>query len=146
LGQASNARPRQLSGGMAQRVALARALVREPDLLLLDEPFSALDAITRLEMQKLLLRIVEARRVATLLVTHDIDEALLLADRVLLMSRTPGRFVQAWQVAKVKPRFDRATELTELRLSILTALSQVIDRPTESADASGLIPVESIDP
>jgi len=97
-------------------------------------------------MQKLLLRIVEARRVATLLVTHDIDEALLLADRVLLMSRTPGRFVQAWQVAKVKPRFDRATELTELRLSILTALSQVIDRPTESADASGLIPVESIDP
>jgi NitT/TauT family transport system ATP-binding protein len=145
LSQASHARPRQLSGGMAQRVALARALVRQPDLLLLDEPFSALDAITRLEMQKLLLKVVETRGVATLLVTHDIDEALLLADRILLMSRNPGRFVQAWQVSNEKPRFDRATELTQLRLRILAALSQVIDQPGESADPSGLIPVEPID-
>jgi NitT/TauT family transport system ATP-binding protein len=142
LSQASHARPRQLSGGMAQRVVLARALVREPDLLLLDEPFSALDAITRLEMQKLLLKVVETRNIATLLVTHDIDEALLLADRILLMSRNPGRFVQAWEVSKVKPRFDQATELTQLRLSILAALSQVIDRPGESAGQSGLVPVE----
>jgi NitT/TauT family transport system ATP-binding protein len=142
LSPASHARPRQLSGGMAQRVALARALVREPDLLLLDEPFSALDAITRLEMQKLLLKVVETRGVATLLVTHDIDEALLLADRILLMSRNPGRFVQAWQVSTVKPRFDRATELTQLRLSILSALSQVIDRPSESSAQSGLVPID----
>jgi NitT/TauT family transport system ATP-binding protein len=145
LSQASHARPRQLSGGMAQRVALARALVREPDLLLLDEPFSALDAITRLEMQKILLKVVETRGIATLLVTHDIDEALVVADRILLMSRNPGRFVRAWQVSKVKPRFDRATELTQLRLNILAALSQVIDRPSESADPSVLIPVEPID-
>jgi NitT/TauT family transport system ATP-binding protein len=145
LSQASYARPRQLSGGMAQRVALARVLVRKPDLLLLDEPFSALDAITRLEMQKLLLKVVEARGIATLLVTHDIDEALILADRILLMSRNPGRFVQAWQVSNLKPRFDRATELTQLRLNILTALSQVIDQPSESADPSALIPVETID-
>jgi NitT/TauT family transport system ATP-binding protein len=144
LTQASHARPRQLSGGMAQRVALARALVREPDLLLLDEPFSALDAITRLEMQKLLLKVVETRGISTLLVTHDIDEALLLADRIVLMSRNPGRFVQTWQVSKVKPRFDRATELTQLRLSILAALSQVIDRPNESADPSVLRQVEPI--
>jgi NitT/TauT family transport system ATP-binding protein len=142
LSQASHARPRQLSGGMAQRVALARALVREPDLLLLDEPFSALDAITRLEMQKILLKVVETRGIATLLVTHDIDEALLLADRILLMSRNPGRFVQTWQVSEVKPRFDRATELAQLRSSILTALSQVIDRPGESADPSELLPVK----
>jgi NitT/TauT family transport system ATP-binding protein len=141
LSQAAHARPRQLSGGMAQRVALARALVREPDLLLLDEPFSALDAITRLEMQKLLLKVVETRGIATLLVTHDIDEALLLADRILLMSRNPGRFVQTWQVSQVKPRFDRATELTPLRLNILAALSQVIDRPGESADPRVLVPV-----
>jgi NitT/TauT family transport system ATP-binding protein len=80
-----------------------------------------------------------------LLVTHDIDEALLLADRILLMSRNPGRFVQAWQVSNEKPRFDRATELTQLRLRILAALSQVIDQPGESADPSGLIPVEPID-
>jgi NitT/TauT family transport system ATP-binding protein len=145
LSQAAQARPRQLSGGMAQRVALARALVREPDLLLLDEPFSALDAITRLETQKLLLKVVATRGIATLLVTHDIDEALLLADRILLMSRNPGRFVQAWQISKVKPRFDRATELTQLRLSILAALSQVIDQPSESADPSGLFPVKPID-
>ncbi len=141
LSQASHARPRHLSGGMAQRVALARVLVRQPELLLLDEPFSALDAITRLEMQKLLLKVVENRGIATLLVTHDIDEALLLADRILLMSRNPGRFVKAWQVSTVKPRFDRATELTQLRLSILAALSEVIDRPSEPADPSVLIPV-----
>jgi hypothetical protein len=61
------------------------------------------------------------------------------------MSRNPGRFVRAWQVSKVKPRFDRATELTQLRLNILAALSQVIDRPSESADPSVLIPVEPID-
>jgi NitT/TauT family transport system ATP-binding protein len=142
LSQASHARPGQLSGGMAQRVALARALVREPDLLLLDEPFSALDAITRLEMQKILLKVVETRGIATLLVTHDIDEALLLADRILLMSRNPGRFVQTWQVSEVKPRFDRATELAQLRLSILAALSQVIERPGESADPSVLLPMK----
>jgi NitT/TauT family transport system ATP-binding protein len=145
LSQASRARPRQLSGGMAQRVALARALVREPGLLLLDEPFSALDAITRLEMQKLLLKVVETRGMAALLVTHDIDEALLLADRIILMSRNPGRFVQAWQVPRVKPRFERVTELTQLRPTILAALSRVIDRPGEPANPSGLIPVQPID-
>jgi NitT/TauT family transport system ATP-binding protein len=125
--QAQHARPRQLSGGMAQRVALARTLVRDPKVLLLDEPFSALDAITRLEMQKLLLRVVEGRRIATLLVTHDIDEALFLGDRILLMSRNPGRFVRDWRLPQAKPRFSRAEELSELRLEILAALSEIID-------------------
>jgi NitT/TauT family transport system ATP-binding protein len=127
LTQAQHARPRQLSGGMAQRVALARSLVRNPEVLLLDEPFSALDAITRLEMQKLLLRVVERRRIATLLITHDIDEALFLGDRILLMSRNPGRFARDWRLPQAKPRFNLAGELSELRLEILAALSKIID-------------------
>jgi sulfonate transport system ATP-binding protein len=78
--------PLTLSGGEAQRVALARALVRAPDLLLLDEPFGALDALTRLSMHRLVTELWQARRPAVLLVTHDVDEALLLADRVLVLS------------------------------------------------------------
>lgn len=127
LSQAQNARPRQLSGGMAQRIALARTLVRDPKVLLLDEPFSALDAITRLEMQKLLLRVVQGHRTATLLVTHDIDEALFLGDRIFLMSGNPGRFAKNWRLPQEKPRFHMAEELTELRLEILAALSEIID-------------------
>jgi NitT/TauT family transport system ATP-binding protein len=127
LRSAEHARPRQLSGGMAQRVALARALVRHPEVLLLDEPFSALDAITRLEMQKLLLRLVQGRQMATLLVTHDIDEALFLGDRILLMNGNPGRFARDWQLSQTKPRFHQAQELAELRLEILAALSDIID-------------------
>jgi sulfonate transport system ATP-binding protein len=77
--------PRNLSGGQAQRVALARALVQEPELLLLDEPFAALDALTRLRMHKLVRELVARHRPGALLVTHDVDEALALADRILVM-------------------------------------------------------------
>ncbi|MBF2025582.1 MAG: ABC transporter ATP-binding protein [Oscillatoriales cyanobacterium C42_A2020_001] len=118
--------PHQLSGGMAQRVALARSLARQPKLLLLDEPFSALDAITRLEMQKLLLAVIQQHHSTVLLVTHDIDEALLLGDRVLLMSRHPGRIHREWIVSQPKPRFQHAHLLTELRLEIFTELSTLI--------------------
>jgi NitT/TauT family transport system ATP-binding protein len=93
--------PDQLSGGMAQRVALARALAREPLLLFADEPFSALDAITRAEMQALLVDVVRRCGAAVLLVTHDIDEALRVADRVLLMGH--GRLVRAWAQAERTP-------------------------------------------
>ncbi|MCE4539672.1 ATP-binding cassette domain-containing protein [Pelomonas sp. P7] len=100
LTDAAHRFPAQLSGGMAQRVALARALAREPLLLLADEPFSALDAITREEMQALLRRLVHASNTATLIVTHDVDEALALADRILLLGRpsltAPARLLQAW--------------------------------------------------
>ena len=85
LGERLDDWPRNLSGGQSQRVALARALVQEPELLLLDEPFAALDALTRLKMQALVKELVARHRPGVLLVTHDVDEAIALADRVLLM-------------------------------------------------------------
>jgi len=114
--------PAQLSGGMAQRVALARALAREPQLLFADEPFSALDAITRAEMQALLVELVHRWHTAALLVTHDIDEAILVADRILLMGGTPGRIVREWTVDIERPREARPAAVTALRLDILNAL------------------------
>lgn len=88
--------PAELSGGMAQRAALARALVRRPRLLLLDEPFSALDAVTRGEMQALLRQVVDHYGTGVLIVTHDVDEALSLGDRILLMDTHPGRLHRQW--------------------------------------------------
>jgi len=117
--------PDQLSGGMAQRVALARALVKSPDILLMDEPFSALDAITRFNMQQLLLKLIARRRNAVLLVTHDIDEALMLGDRIMLMGGTPGRIVREWQITMPQPRAKHLHELIETRMAILEELSEV---------------------
>lgn len=114
--------PAQLSGGMAQRVALARALAREPELLFADEPFSALDAITRSEMQALLVDLVHRWHTAVLLVTHDIDEAILVADRILLMGDQPGRIVHEWDVRIPRPREDYANDVSQLRMEILAAL------------------------
>ncbi|MBY0557666.1 MAG: ABC transporter ATP-binding protein [Burkholderiaceae bacterium] len=114
--------PAALSGGMAQRVALARALAREPELLFADEPFSALDAITRAEMQTLLVEVVHRWHSAVLLVTHDIDEAILVADRIVLMGGQPGRIVREWQVDLPQPRIAHAAAVSALRLEILAAL------------------------
>lgn len=134
-----SAYPAQLSGGQAQRVALARALAREPELLFADEPFSALDAITRAEMQTLLVDVVHRWHAAVLLVTHDIDEAILVADRIVLMGGRPGAIVREWTVDIPHPRDDHAEAVTALRLSILAALRQATAAPlpATSADRGG---------
>ncbi|QFY44181.1 ABC transporter ATP-binding protein [Candidatus Methylospira mobilis] len=116
--------PAQLSGGMAQRVALARALAREPELLFADEPFSALDAITRAQMQSLLVDVVHRWHAAVLLVTHDIDEAILVADRILLMGGRPGRLCCEWTVDIPYPRENFPERIAKLRLQIRAALHE----------------------
>jgi sulfonate transport system ATP-binding protein len=120
LTERAGAWPLTLSGGEAQRAALARALVREPSLLLLDEPFSALDALTRIAMHRLVLRLWERHRPAVLLVTHDVDEALMLADRVLVLAS--GRIVFSGPVEVPRPRDRDNPGLTALRHRLLTEL------------------------
>ena len=105
----SRKHPWQLSGGMQQRVALARALVSDPKVLLLDEPFASVDALTRGELQDVLLRVQSEHRVTMLHVTHDVDEAVYLADRVLVLSRAPGRLIGPIEVAVSRPRDQTAT-------------------------------------
>ncbi len=112
--------PLTLSGGEAQRASLARALVRSPSLLLLDEPFSALDALTTITMHRLVLTLWERHRPAVLLVTHDVDEALALADRVLVLR--DGRIAHSSAISLPRPRDRDHPSLTALRLRLLTEL------------------------
>ncbi len=112
--------PLTLSGGEAQRASLARALVREPSLLLLDEPFSSLDALTRITMHQLVLNLWEQHRPAVLLVTHDVDEALALADRVLVLA--DGRVSHQSHIDAARPRDRADPELTRLRTRLLSEL------------------------
>lgn len=114
--------PAQLSGGMAQRTALARCLARQPQVLLLDEPFGALDEVTRADMQQLLLTVIHERRTAAVLITHDIDEALLLSDRILLLGDTPARTLGEWHIDLPQPRAELVEELGALRVDILKTL------------------------
>jgi sulfonate transport system ATP-binding protein len=120
LAARADAWPLTLSGGEAQRVSLARALVRSPGLLLLDEPFSALDALTRITIHRLVLDLWQRHRPAVLLVTHDVDEALELADRVLVLA--DGRIAHEVRIAADRPRDRTDQSLTTLRDRLLTEL------------------------
>ncbi|MCO7573574.1 ABC transporter ATP-binding protein [Pseudomonas chlororaphis] len=124
--------PAQLSGGMAQRTALARCLARQPQVLLLDEPFGALDEVTRADMQQLLLKVIGEQRTAALLITHDIDEALLLSDRVLLLGNSPARTLGQWHIDLPAPRAERIEELGALRIEILKTLRRASRNPLNS--------------
>ena len=117
LSRFANRYPGELSGGMQQRVGIARALANYPSVLLMDEPFGALDAQTRVMMQESLLRIWSEFGITVLFVTHDVDEALFLADRVLIMSASPGRIIADLSVPIARPRsLDIATDAEFIRL------------------------------
>jgi NitT/TauT family transport system ATP-binding protein len=151
--EAAEKYPAQLSGGMAQRVALARSLARRAELILLDEPFSSLDAITRVAMQELLLRIVFGHNSSALLVTHDLDEALLVADRLLLMAGSAGGTeISEWKLSGIlggaagacpgeRRRHFRSSAFMDLRDEIsakLAGSADIAGLENASADIAGL--------
>ena len=134
LADKANAWPRELSGGQAQRVAIARALVPQPEVLLLDEPFSALDAFTRRDLQDHLLDLWADTMPTLVLVTHDVDEAVVLADRVLVMRPRPGRLFEEIKVNLARPRDRNSPLFDNFKRRVLTALDRSLDRSLADAD------------
>ena len=135
--------PKQLSGGMMQRVAIARALANDPQILLMDEPFGALDSQTRLQMQQLLLQVWSNSKKTVVFVTHDIDEALFLADRLLVMSARPGRIIEDLRLDFARPRTSElvtSPEFSRLKRHCLDLLRHDDDRPLPRLNPLGLPP------
>lgn len=129
LADFADKRPHQLSGGMQQRVALARALAQDADVLLMDEPFAALDALTRDRLQGELERIVLERNLTVVFVTHNVREAVRLADRVVLLSRRPATVVEEFTVALPRPRDINTAEVAQLAAHITAQLERGGARP-----------------
>ena len=126
--------PRELSGGQAQRVAIARALVPRPEVLLLDEPFSALDAFTRTDLQDHLLDLWADAKPTLILVTHDVDEAIVLADRVMVMCPRPGRIFDEIEVELPRPRDRQSAAFDFVKRRVLAALDRSLDRAVTTAE------------
>ena len=114
--------PHQISGGMAQRAAIARALINNPEVLLLDEPMGALDSFTRADIQDKLLELHRENKTTMILVTHDVDEAIYLSDRIVIMTPRPGRISEIMEVNLLHPRHRGSTEFLHIRRSILEKL------------------------
>jgi sulfonate transport system ATP-binding protein len=129
LSSFARAYPNQLSGGMAQRVAIARALVNQPEILLLDEPFGALDALTKIQMQQEFLHIWELERTTMIMVTHDIDEAVYLGDQVVIMSNRPGAIKSILPVSIERPRDRSDMGFVEIRRCILNEFFTEAKKP-----------------
>lgn len=128
LADKAKAWPRELSGGQAQRVAIARALVARPQVLLLDEPFSALDAFTRADLQDHLLALWADSKPTLVLVTHDVDEAITLADRIIVMRPRPGRLFEEIEAGLPRPRDRRSPDFDAVRRQVLDSLDRSLER------------------
>ncbi len=126
--------PRELSGGQAQRVAIARALVPRPQVLLLDEPFSALDAFTRVDLQDHLLDLWADAKPTLILVTHDVDEAIVLADRIMVMRPRPGRIFDEIEDDLPRPRDRQSAAFDFVKRRVLAALDRSLDRAVRTAE------------
>lgn len=141
LSALADAHVERLSGGQQQRVALARSLATDPDLLLLDEPFSALDTFTRSALQQEVAEICRERSITLVLVTHDIDEALQMADRILVMGRNPGRIVSELSVPLAWPRQASDPQFAQLRRGLMRQFAAT-ETPVQSEPVDVLCPQE----
>jgi sulfonate transport system ATP-binding protein len=135
LSEKSGVWPRELSGGQAQRVAIARALVPRPEVLLLDEPFSALDTFTRSDLQDHLLALWADLQPTLIHVTHDVDEAIVLGDRVLVMRPRPGRIADEIEIDLPRPRDRQSAAFDFAKRRVLAALDRSLDRSAAAAEA-----------
>jgi NitT/TauT family transport system ATP-binding protein len=138
LGKFENAYPHELSGGMKQRVAIARALANEPRILLMDEPFGALDALTRCKMQSYLMQIWKKVEVTVLFITHDLEEACYLADRIIVMGTNPGRVLEVIENPMPRPRTTDQLLSPEF-LALKHRLDELIHAPSETEEKLHLI-------